>query len=1065
LLVCVDDVHLWDAPSRAVLGAVAAHPHAVGRVGLLLSFAGHLAADPYLARCPSVDLSPLAPSEAAALLDEVTEPGVDRPVREAVLDEAEGNPALLLALVSRLARAGSNGRRPPSRPSADAETLAGLVGGRPLAGLPPQARDLALIAAAALRETDDAEVDAKLVRGAAARMSAGASPDSPGASAGGAERSPGSAGAPARAALPPGPVPVPGVLVLADGRFRFAGALIRKAVYAGAGADRCRAAHRALAAVLSADGDTLSALLHRSWSVAGPASWTADALAAAADADRTAPYRLRSAAYTRAAELTTDGPARAHRYTLAAEQALTAGRPHRALRLLTEARGCAAPAAVHGRAELVRGMAELRDGPVADAHETLLLAASLLAADAPAQSARAALAAADAAWAAGDMSACHSALASGARVPDDARDAIGTGGALYAETGDHRPNASPGIEANGSGEPTGAGTNGGRSLVPGADGAARTASGEPAGGRVGEGGRAGFGDSGRVPAGGGVGGSARAEFGEPTGTGTNGGRSLVPGADGAARTASGEPAGGGVGQSAPAGFGHNGISNREAARSGGAAVRMVGGGPAEPSSGGPVPPAAGKAARPSLGEAAGAEGATVGNRDTAGADNRAVPGAGAGAGSREALRVAPGGLPASAARPAPTGLRPVPTDLLGDHRAGMRAVLDGRFDLAVPPLRRVADGARAYDGPDVLMRAAAAALLLGDVAVACRAGARALAAARNQGSGALAARALEYLAYAELRAGRHAQGRGHAEEGLRAAHAAGQRNTAAHHHAVLALAASIEGDTTACDAHVDAALTTARRHGLAQAATLAHWAAARADLGWGRPLDAADRLGPLVLPGPRRGHFAVWMLAVPCFVEAAVLAGRPDEARAVMDDFARWAACDADPHAGAQLARCHALLAAPERADAFYRRALLLHEPAGGDFERARTELSYGKWLRRRRRLREARGRLGSALIGFERCGARVWAGQTRGELRANGTAAYASGPGPDPLSRLTPQQLRIARRVAEGATNREVALSLAVSTRTVDYHLRNVFALLGLRSRVELARMVDQAEMTRAHP
>lgn len=92
-----------------------------------------------------------------------------------------------------------------------------------------------------------------------------------------------------------------------------------------------------------------------------------------------------------------------------------------------------------------------------------------------------------------------------------------------------------------------------------------------------------------------------------------------------------------------------------------------------------------------------------------------------------------------------------------------------------------------------------------------------------------------------------------------------------------------------------------------------------------------------------------------------------------------------------------------------------------------------------------------------------MWAQQTGAELRANGTAPCPTGT--DALSRLTPQQLRIARHVAEGATNREVALRLAVSTRTVDYHLRNVFAALGLRSRVELARMVDRTEQTGARP
>lgn len=421
--------------------------------------------------------------------------------------------------------------------------------------------------------------------------------------------------------------------------------------------------------------------------------------------------------------------------------------------------------------------------------------------------------------------------------------------------------------------------------------------------------------------------------------------------------------------------------------------------------------------------------------------------------------------PAGAGIPAP---RSAPT-LLHDHRDGMRAVLLARFDLAARPLRRVVERGQDAADPEQLMRAAAAALMLGEVTAARRAGSRALAAARTAGYSGCEARALEYLAYADLRAGRHQLARTHAEEGLRAARRAGQRNTAAHHHAVLALAASIEGDPVAD--HVTAALTTARRHGLAQAATLAQWAAARADLGAGRPREAADRLGPLVRPGPRRGHFAVWMLVVPCYVEAAVLAGHPEHARTVVEEFALWAACGADPQAPAQLLRCRALLAPPEAADELFSRALDRHEETAGagDFERARTELLHGMWLRRRRRLREARTRLGEALLGFESCGARMWARQTGAELRANGAApagAGAADSGPaaaGELARLTPQQLRIARLVAEGATNREAALSLSVSTRTVDYHLRNVFATLGVRSRVELVRLVEQAEKTGA--
>ena len=61
-------------------------------------------------------------------------------------------------------------------------------------------------------------------------------------------------------------------------------------------------------------------------------------------------------------------------------------------------------------------------------------------------------------------------------------------------------------------------------------------------------------------------------------------------------------------------------------------------------------------------------------------------------------------------------------------------------------------------------------------------------------------------------------------------------------------------------------------------------------------------------------------------------------------------------------------------------------------------------------------------------------------------------GPASTPAA-LTPQQWQVARLVAGGATNREVAARLVLSPRTVEHHLRHIFARLGVRSRVELAR------------
>ncbi|MET8689221.1 LuxR C-terminal-related transcriptional regulator [Streptomyces sp. NPDC004732] len=404
--------------------------------------------------------------------------------------------------------------------------------------------------------------------------------------------------------------------------------------------------------------------------------------------------------------------------------------------------------------------------------------------------------------------------------------------------------------------------------------------------------------------------------------------------------------------------------------------------------------------------------------------------------------------------------------MLEAYRAGMCAVLAGRSAEGHALLRRCLDGLGGAGGsgraggvgqasePGELLRAGAAALVVGEVETACEAGARALAAVRTYGPEVLLPRALEHLAYGELRAGRHTSARAHALEGLRAAHRIGQPNVAASLHAVLALAASVEGGAEPCASHAAAAAAGAGPHGLTQAATLAVWAVARTELAAGRPADAAARLAPLVAPGPRRGHFAVRMLAVPCFVEAAVQVGRTAEARHATTEFTRWTEATADRLASAQLARCRALLCPPQQAAAAYESALAHHDRLPGEFERGRTQLLYGQWLRRRRRTREARGPLRDALVSFERCGARVWADRSRAELRAAGEAV-AGRPRPGPLATLTPQQQRIARHVAEGATNREVAMRLSVSHRTVDHHLRNVFAALGVRSRVELSRLL----------
>ena len=66
---------------------------------------------------------------------------------------------------------------------------------------------------------------------------------------------------------------------------------------------------------------------------------------------------------------------------------------------------------------------------------------------------------------------------------------------------------------------------------------------------------------------------------------------------------------------------------------------------------------------------------------------------------------------------------------------------------------------------------------------------------------------------------------------------------------------------------------------------------------------------------------------------------------------------------------------------------------------------------------------------------------------------------------RLTRQEFQIARFVAQGLSNREVAAQLFLSPRTVDFRLRNVFTKMGIASRTELATLQLDAPRLPAPP
>ncbi|MEV5147142.1 helix-turn-helix transcriptional regulator [Streptomyces sp. NPDC052727] len=148
------------------------------------------------------------------------------------------------------------------------------------------------------------------------------------------------------------------------------------------------------------------------------------------------------------------------------------------------------------------------------------------------------------------------------------------------------------------------------------------------------------------------------------------------------------------------------------------------------------------------------------------------------------------------------------------------------------------------------------------------------------------------------------------------------------------------------------------------------------------------------------------------------------------------------------LAFAHALLADDEQAEECFRSALDL-DMSRAPFARARLMLAYGGWLRRRRRVMEARTPLRIARDSFAALGVESWCERARQELRSAGEGSKSQSRTDWDL--LTPQELQIAQLAAEGLSNKEIGQQLYLSPRTIGAHLYRIFPKLGITSRGQL--------------
>ena len=121
-------------------------------------------------------------------------------------------------------------------------------------------------------------------------------------------------------------------------------------------------------------------------------------------------------------------------------------------------------------------------------------------------------------------------------------------------------------------------------------------------------------------------------------------------------------------------------------------------------------------------------------------------------------------------------------------------------------------------------------------------------------------------------------------------------------------------------------------------------------------------------------------------------------------------------------------------------------------FGRARLRLVAGAMTRRLGQRVEARALLRSAEADFAHLGATPWLVRSQDELRSSGATLRNAA---EPEAALTAAEARVARAAASGLSNKEIAAALFLSPKTVEFHLGRIFRKLGVRTRVELVRVV----------
>jgi DNA-binding CsgD family transcriptional regulator len=240
------------------------------------------------------------------------------------------------------------------------------------------------------------------------------------------------------------------------------------------------------------------------------------------------------------------------------------------------------------------------------------------------------------------------------------------------------------------------------------------------------------------------------------------------------------------------------------------------------------------------------------------------------------------------------------------------------------------------------------------------------------------------------------------------------------------------------------------RRGEGNGLTVAHWALALLYNGLGR-YEEARAAAEVSSAFSAELSSSYWGLVE--LIEAAVRSGAVGQARGALDRLsAATQSVQGDWALGVE-ARSRALVTDSEDA---YCEAIDRLGRTRMRAELARAHLVYGEWLRRQQGRIRAREQLHIAADMMTDMGLDAFADRAMRELRATGERVLKRRF--DPPGQLTPQEVQISRYARDGLSNPEIGVRLFLSPRTVEWHLGNVFAKLGIASRLELHQALAQS-------